>query len=143
MDTFRTGPLLTYDPELRQNLPRQLTFPDLARYCRPIMKMPNVKSDSRGKPGRSGAPGNLPALYGLPGITHGSGHILHLLSPAGTQAVLDLLAGYDGLRLLNTGAAIPCFLELQDGKFDTLVRDLGVEILTKTQWDRRKAELRL
>jgi hypothetical protein len=105
------------------------------------MKIPKMESKRRDHGNRAQCGADGPVIYGLPGITHGSGHVLHLLSPAGPEAVLDRLSGREGLRLLNPGAAIPCFLELRDGKFDALVEEMGIEILTKDEWDLRKAEL--
>jgi hypothetical protein len=106
------------------------------------MKIPRITNSPRSSGGKAQTQPDIPVLYGLLGITHGSGHVLHLLSPAGAQAVLDLLSGREGLRHVNPGAAIPCFLELRDGNFDTLVQELGIEILAKDQWDLRKAELK-
>jgi hypothetical protein len=106
------------------------------------MKMPRVKSSSRSSADKERTPVDVPVIYGLLGITHGSGHVMHLLSPSGAQAIVDLLSGREGLRHVNPGATIPCFLELRDGTFDTLVQELGIEILGKDQWDLRKAELK-
>jgi len=105
------------------------------------MKIPKIMSSPGPSSHEKPAQQELPALYGLPGITHGSGHILHLLSPEGAEAVTSLLSGRQDLRLLNPGMSIPCFLELKDGTFDALARELGIRILTKQEWDERKAEL--
>ena len=77
-------------------------------------------------------------IYGLPGITHGAAHVLTVMSPEGARAALEHMARTDDL-IVNTGdGRLTQYLEKRSGALQRLIDIYDIQVLSKTEWDRRK-----
>ena len=85
-------------------------------------------------------PGPL-ELFGLYGFTHGWARILTVMSPQGASMVLRTVPGNDDVIVQSGDGQLPRYQEKRDGALVSLVNAHGIEILSKTEWDARKAEL--
>ncbi|TFH41041.1 MAG: hypothetical protein E4H01_15550 [Lysobacterales bacterium] len=80
-------------------------------------------------------------FYGLFGITHGTAHVLTVMSPQGARAALEHMSRTDDL-IVNAGhGRLTQYLEKRDGALQRLIDTYGIEVLSKTQWDQRKRVL--
>jgi hypothetical protein len=80
-------------------------------------------------------------IYGLLGITHGTAHVLTVMSPDGARAALHHITHTDDL-IVNAGdGRLTQYLEKRNGALQRLIDTYEVEVLTKAQWDRRKRSL--
>ncbi len=81
-------------------------------------------------------------IYGLYGfVHHGWTRVLTVMSPAGASATSARIATPHGLAARGGAGRLTRFTELRDGALDKLVERYGIVVLTKAQWDARKAEL--
>ncbi len=80
-------------------------------------------------------------LYGLRGITHGWGRLIHVMSPAGADAVLDHIEPGEAFSVSATPGASVQFHQAKGGSIDALVERYGIRELKLTAWERKKAEL--
>ena len=77
-------------------------------------------------------------IYGLLGITHGTARVLTIMSPAGAGAAREHMTHTDDL-IVNAGEGrLTRYLEKRDGALQRLIDSYGVEVLSKTEWDRCK-----
>ena len=80
-------------------------------------------------------------IYGLLGITHGTARVLTVMSPEGARAAREHMTKTDDL-IVNAGdGRLTQYLEKRAGALRRLIEYYGVEVLSKTEWDRRKQEL--
>lgn len=80
-------------------------------------------------------------IYGLLGITHGAARVLTVMSPAGARAALAHMSATRDL-VVNAGEGrLTQYVEKRSGALERLIETYDVEVLTKTQWDRRKQAL--
>ena len=80
-------------------------------------------------------------IYGLLGITHGAAHVLTVMSPEGARAALEHLTRTDDL-IVNAGdGRLTQYLEKRSGALQRLIDSYDVQVLSKTEWDRRKQAL--
>ncbi len=80
-------------------------------------------------------------IHGLLGITHGAARVLTVMSPAGARAAREHMASTDDL-IVNAGdGRLTQYLEKRNGALQRLIECYGVEVLSKTEWDRRKQAL--
>jgi len=80
-------------------------------------------------------------IYGLFGVTHGAARVLTVMSPDGARAALEHMTQTDDL-IINAGEdRLTQYLEKREGALQRLIDTYAVEVLTKTQWDRRKRAL--
>ncbi len=80
-------------------------------------------------------------IYGLLGITHGTAHVLTVMSPEGAHAALEHMTNADDL-IINAGdGRLTQYLEKRSGALQRLIDTYDVEVLSKTEWDRRKRAL--
>lgn len=80
-------------------------------------------------------------IYGLYGITHGAARVLTVMSPQGVSAALAHMARTDDL-IVNAGDhRLTQYLEKREGALERLVDSYAIEVLAKTEWDRRKQAL--
>ena len=80
-------------------------------------------------------------IYGLHGVTHGAARALTVMSPAGARAALAHMTRTADL-IVNAGdGRLTQYLEKREGAIRRLIEEYGVEVLTKTEWDRRKQAL--
>lgn len=85
--------------------------------------------------------GNI-TIYGLMGFTHGWASVLTVMSPAGPGAALAAVEAGDDVALLSAGPGrLTRYMEKREGGLDRLVARHGVAVLSKEDWDARKAEL--
>ncbi len=80
-------------------------------------------------------------IYGLLGITHGTARVLTVMSPEGARAAREHMTKTDDL-IVNAGdGRLTQYQEKRNGALQRLIDGYGVEVLSKTEWDRRKQEL--
>ncbi len=80
-------------------------------------------------------------IYGLHGFNHGGAKVLTVMSPQGAPAALRALAG-GGDVITNAGPGrLTQFLEKRAGALAHLIAAHGIVVLTKPDWDAKKAEL--
>ena len=80
-------------------------------------------------------------IYGLLGITHGTAHVLTVMSPEGVRAARDHMTKTDDL-IVNAGDdRLTQYQEKRNGALQRLIEDYGVEVLLKPEWDKRKQAL--
>ena len=80
-------------------------------------------------------------LYGYYVFTHGWGRVLTVMSPSGTTAVLDSVRVDDGVDVKAGEGRLTQFHEKRAGALDRVVAANSITVLTKADWDARKAEL--
>ena len=77
-------------------------------------------------------------IYGLLGITHGTAHVLTVMSAQGARAARQHMTKTDDL-IVNAGdGRLTQYLEKRNGALQRLIDDYDVEVLSKTEWDHRK-----
>jgi len=80
-------------------------------------------------------------IYALLGITHGAARVLTVMSPEGAPAALLHMSHTDDL-IVNAGdGRLTQYLEKRGGALQRLIDSYDVEVLSKTEWDRRKQAL--
>ncbi len=80
-------------------------------------------------------------IYGLLGITHGTARVLTVMSPEGACAARELMTKTDDL-IVNAGdGRLTQYQEKRNGALERLIECYGVEVLSKSEWDRRKRAL--
>ncbi len=80
-------------------------------------------------------------IYGLLGITHGTARVLTVMSPEGARAAGEHMTKTDDL-IVNAGdGRLTQYQEKRDGALQRLIDAYDVEVLSKTEWDRRKQSL--
>ena len=80
-------------------------------------------------------------IYGLLGITHGTARVLTVMSARGVRAARKHMTKTDDL-IINAGdGRLTQYQEKRDGALQRLIDSYGVEVLSKTEWDRRKQAL--
>jgi len=80
-------------------------------------------------------------IYGLLGITHGTARVLTVMSPEGARAAREHMAQTDDLIVNSGDGRLTQYLEKRDGALQRLMDSYDVEVLSKTEWDRRKQAL--
>ena len=79
-------------------------------------------------------------IYGLLGFTHGWARVLTVMSPEGATAACAHVNAGDDVQV-NVGAGrLTQYFEKRDGALDRLIESHGIVVLSKDQWDARKAE---
>ncbi len=77
-------------------------------------------------------------IYGLLGITHGTARVLTVMSPEGARAAREHMTKTDDL-IVNAGdGRLTQYQEKRNGALQRLIDAYDVEVLSKTEWDRRK-----
>lgn len=84
---------------------------------------------------------SAPELFGLYGFTHGWARILTVMSPQGASTVLRVAPGNDDAIVQSDDGQLTRYQERREGALSRLVDAHGIVILTKNEWDARKAEL--
>ncbi len=80
-------------------------------------------------------------IYGLHGFNHGGAKALTVMSPQGAPAALRALAaGADVITNASAGR-LTHYLEKRAGALARLIEAHGIIVLTKPDWDAKKAEL--
>ncbi len=80
-------------------------------------------------------------IYGLYGFTHGWAKTLTVMSPAGAAAAhAEVEAGDDVATYAGEGR-LTQYLEKREGALERLVAAYAIVVLSKDEWDARKAEL--
>ena len=80
-------------------------------------------------------------LFGLIGFTHGAARVLTVMSPAGaTAAIAAIGRPADVIRYGGKGT-LPRYHEQRSGALQRLIEEYGIVLLSKPEWDTRKAEL--
>ncbi len=80
-------------------------------------------------------------IYGLHGFTHGGAKVLTVMSPEGAPAALRAIAAGDDV-ITNAGAGrLTQYLEKRAGALRRLIEAHGIAVLSKPDWDAKKAEL--
>ena len=80
-------------------------------------------------------------LYGLYGFTHGWGTVLTVMSPAGTSAALRAVPGNPDVIVQAGEGQLTRYRERREGALARLVEEYGISVLSKPEWDARKAAL--
>jgi hypothetical protein len=80
-----------------------------------------------------------PEMYGLYGFSHGAARVLTVMSPAGTAVVLRTLPGNADVTVHSGEGLLTRYYEKRLGALERLVKKHGIKILTKAEWDARKA----
>ena len=79
-------------------------------------------------------------IYGLLGFTHGWAKVLTVMSPEGSPRALAGIADGDEVTVNAGPGRLTQFVEKRAGALDRLVAAHGIELLSKAEWDARKAE---
>ncbi len=80
-------------------------------------------------------------IYGLHGFNHGGAKALTVMSPQGASAALRAIAaGSDVITDADAGR-LTWYLEKRAGALARLIEAHGIIVLTKPDWDAKKAEL--
>lgn len=80
-------------------------------------------------------------IFGLLGFTHGWARVLTVLSPQGSAQILEVVqAGEDVVVKAEPGRPIQ-YVERRSAGLADLVARHGIIVLTKDQWDAKKAEV--
>lgn len=81
-------------------------------------------------------------LYGLRGLYHhGWSKVLTVMSPEGATAALAHMSVAANVRIDSCEGRLTKYLEQGKGALDQLVESYGIIVLTKLEWDQKKAEL--
>ncbi len=80
-------------------------------------------------------------LYGYYVFTHGWGRVLTVMSPAGAAAVLEAVQFGDDVDVKAGEGRLTQFHEKRAGALDRVAEMNNIRIMTKAEWDARKAEL--
>jgi hypothetical protein len=80
-------------------------------------------------------------LYGYYVFTHGWGRVLTVMSPAGATAVLKSVRVDDDVDVKAGKGRLTQFHEKRAGALDRVAAANGIRIVTKSEWDARKAQL--
>ena len=80
-------------------------------------------------------------IYGLYGITHGTAHVLTVMSPQGARAALEHLTQTDDLIVTAGPGRLTQYLEKRNGALQRLIDTYNIEVLSKKDWDRQKKSL--
>lgn len=80
-------------------------------------------------------------IYGLLGFTHGWGRLLTVMSPAGQSGLAALVAGNDDVTVNREDGRLIQYVELRRGGLKRLIEANAIHVLTKPEWDAKKAEL--
>jgi len=79
-------------------------------------------------------------LFGLLGFTHGAAKVLTVMSPRGARAALVAVAANDDVIVEASPGYLTRYAEKRQGGLRRLVEANGIELLSKADWDARKAE---
>ena len=80
-------------------------------------------------------------LYGLIGKTHGWGKVLTVMSPAGRTAALAAVDAGDDVIVQAGADRLTVYQQRRAGGLDRMIRENAIAMLTKAEWDAKKAEL--
>lgn len=79
-------------------------------------------------------------LFGLLGFSHGAAKVLTVMSPRGVGAVLTAVTAGDDVVVEASLGHLTRYYEKRQGALQRLAAAHGIEILSKPQWDAKKAE---
>ena len=82
-----------------------------------------------------------PELFGFFGFTHGWARMLTVMSPAGAAAALRAVPGNGDLIVHSGEGQLTRYQEKREGALDRLVEQHGIAVLSRSEWNARKAEL--
>ena len=80
-------------------------------------------------------------LYGLYGFTHGWATVLTVMSPSGATAARRHLEAGDGVIAKAGESRLTQYRARRDGALEGLIEAHGIRVLSKPEWDAKKAEL--
>ena len=80
-------------------------------------------------------------LYGFYGFTHGWARILTVMSPQGASAIVAAVPGNSDVILQSGEGRLPRYQEKRTGALERLAVTHAIAILTRAEWEARKAEL--
>ncbi len=80
-------------------------------------------------------------IYGLLGFTHGWARVLTVMCSAGTAAARAHVAAGDDVQVNAGEDRLTQYFEKRSGALDRLIESHGIVVLSKDQWDARKADL--
>lgn len=74
-------------------------------------------------------------------MTHGAAKVLTVMSPDGATAALHYIDPGDDVITNAAAGQLTQYLEKRSGALDRLTETHGIIVLSKQDWDRKKAEL--
>ncbi len=80
-------------------------------------------------------------IYGLHGFNHGGAKALTVMSPQGASAALRAIAAGNDVITDADAGRLTWYLEKRAGALARLIEAHGIVVLTKPDWDAKKAEL--
>ncbi len=80
-------------------------------------------------------------LYGLYGFTHGWATVLTVMSPSGAAAALRHVEAGDDVTTKAGEGRLTQYSARRDGALEGLIEAHGILVLSKPEWDAKKAEL--
>jgi hypothetical protein len=80
-------------------------------------------------------------LYGLYVFTHGWATVLTVMSPAGATAALAHVEAGDDVTTSAGEGRLTQYSARREGALERLVEANGIIVLSKPEWDAKKAEL--
>jgi len=80
-------------------------------------------------------------IYGLKGITHGWARVLTVMGPDGASALLARIEVAEDVSVTAVEGRLTQYIERRKGGLDRLIAANGIILLSKAEWDAKKAEL--
>jgi hypothetical protein len=80
-------------------------------------------------------------VYGLYGFTHGWGRVLTVMSPEGAAAVTRHVVAGDDILVSSGDGKLSQYFEKREHALARLVESYRIIVLSKQEWDAKKAEL--
>lgn len=80
-------------------------------------------------------------IYGLKGITHGWAKVLTVMGREGASALAARIETDDDVSLAAAEGRLTQYVERRKGGLDRLIAVNGIVLLSKADWDAKKAEL--
>ena len=83
----------------------------------------------------------MTAVYGLKGFTHGWARILTVMSAEGASVLASRIEAGAEAEVAAAGGRLTQYIERRKGGLDRLIAENGIVLLSKAEWDAKKAEL--
>ena len=80
-------------------------------------------------------------IYGLKGITHGWARVLTVMGREGAAALAARIEADDDVSVSAAEGRLTQYVERRKGGLDRLIAANGIILLSKPDWDSKKAEL--
>ena len=83
----------------------------------------------------------MSVIYGLKGFTHGWARVLTVMGAEGATALRARIETADDVSVATREGRLIQYIERRKGGLDRLIETYGIVLLSKAEWDVKKAEL--